>query len=135
MIDLTPYFQTALDANNTWGFKQAEELAFQLVDAVADPSISGGRNENWIWAYDGDEVVALVYQLAPLVIARDAIIESASERLQGVVAVPGLPDDYDAVAYRMDRQKASKLLPYPPDELELDWDGFSASDFVFEIGM
>lgn len=135
MIDLTPYFQTAIKTVVGWGFEKAEALAFQFSDIVPDGSISGGRNENWIWVYDGDEVIALAYQLAPLIITKTALVEKAGAIFQGVVIIPGLPDDYNAPAFCMDKRQAAGLLPYPPDELELDWGGFSASDFVFEIGM
>jgi hypothetical protein len=130
MIDLTAAFKDALRREREWGYEQAKDLADRLGE-IAEVRVNGGPNENWILVQDGYDVSALVYQPAPLVIAKDDLVQEARDLLDDVTVVTGLTA-FDKVAFRMNRTEAEGVLPYPSEELKLEWDGFSVWDFMFE---
>lgn len=133
MIDLTDAFKDALNrkGKQPWRYAQANALAMTLSKLIPGAETDGTGSENWLWIEKDDKVLALVYQVAPLVIVNDELAEAAKSVLQPVVVVAGLRG-YDDDLFSMNPDEASNLLPYPLEHDVWDWGGFAASDLVAE---
>lgn len=130
-IDLTAAFEEASRRAEGWDQWKSVPLAQRLGEVRDDVRFLGSGGVNWADIGNDDHMVAIVYAKAPLVIAEREFAREAAELLQDVVVVPEMTD-YAENLFRFDRSKVDELLPYPADELDLDFDAFSAWDFEFE---
>ncbi|MFU8803620.1 MAG: hypothetical protein ACNA8W_07420 [Bradymonadaceae bacterium] len=115
-----------------WDGWDAYRLADKLKGVVPGLRMFGDPNGNWFTVHDEDQVVrALVYSEAPLVLAEPAFAVAARAELSNVEVVPHLTA-YDEDIFSLEVDESEGLLPYPADEIDLNFSAFAPSDFVYE---
>ncbi len=130
MMDLTSALEKAINSEIPWSYPQASQVADRLAGLGLQGRVSGGPNENWLMVFHGDAFVAYVYQLAPFVLADEMLEQLSNQVFEGVSFFFGLVEDKDI--YRIDPAKAAKLMPYPLEEIDLNFEAFEVTDFIYE---
>lgn len=130
MFDLTPAFKEAARRAKGWDRHASRALVDELAKGREDLRGLGG-GIYWHEVGNDHEKVALVYTRLPLVIAEPDFAKESAEILKDVVVVPHMTSWSDDI-FSFDPSQAKELLSYPAEDIDLDFDAFSAWDFWFE---
>lgn len=129
-MDLTNALEIAVNSEIPWSYFQASQVANKLSGLSSQGSVNGGPNENWLMVFHEGVFMAYVYQLAPFVIADVSLKPIVQDDFEEVSFFFGIIEDKDI--YRIDPAKAAKLMPYPLDEIDLNFEAFEITDFIYE---